>query len=38
MFRFEASCAAVPPGARVDDVDVDDEVPSGTGGEFTIRS
>lgn len=35
--RFEAKVQAGPPGARVDRVTVDDDVPSGRVGEFRIR-
>jgi acylphosphatase len=35
--RFERAVRHGPPGARVDRVDVDDEVPSGRGTGFDIR-
>lgn len=37
LFRFEARIRRGPRGARVDRVDVDDDVPSGRAGEFSIH-
>jgi acylphosphatase len=37
VFRFEGKLRRGPPGARVEDVDVSEDVPSGRAGEFTIR-
>jgi len=37
VWRFEAKIRRGPPGARVEDIRVDDEVPSGRSEEFTIR-
>jgi acylphosphatase len=38
VLRFEAKVRQGPPGARVDLVTVDEEMPSGRVGEFRIRS
>jgi acylphosphatase len=35
--RFERAIRHGPPAARVDDVDVDDEVPTGREGGFAVR-
>jgi acylphosphatase len=35
--RFEAKLRRGPAGARISRVDVADDLPSGVGGEFTIR-
>ena len=35
--RFERAIRHGPPSARVDDVDVDDEVPTGREGGFAVR-
>jgi acylphosphatase len=37
MERFERALRHGPPGARVEDVEVDDEVPTGRETGFTIR-
>jgi acylphosphatase len=37
MWRFEGKIRRGPSGARVEKVRVDDEIPSGRSGEFTIR-
>jgi acylphosphatase len=36
--RFERKIRRGPPGARVEDVVVDDATPSGRGGGFLVRS
>jgi acylphosphatase len=36
--RFEAKLRRGPAGARVDGVQVDDDVPSGRAGEFVVSS
>ena len=38
VFRFEAKLRRGPAGARIDRVDVYEDVPSGRAGEFTVNS
>jgi acylphosphatase len=38
VFRFEAKVRRGPAGARIDRVDVQDDVPSGRAGGFTVSS
>ena len=38
LHRFESRLRHGPPASRVDDVQVEDDVPTGRGGGFVIRS
>ena len=38
VWRFEAKLRRGPPGARIDGVEVNDEVPSGRAGAFVVSS